>query len=649
MPRLRSRRALLALLAVTATAATVATTLGAQAATPGGGTVGPHQRALSYTTAPQAGSAFGLAGIEGVACPSASQDPKDAVCDHFTLKVDVAPSYWALHHGGVQVVVPASFYGYAYTPDGRLAAGSAWTGKPHIMTIPDATGSYEVRLAPYFAVGTEQVTAAFLTAPGGDKVATGDGFAAYRGTTLSTQPKARPSNKAVSYTGPKLSFKSTYVGRGSAEPTIGVDKKGGAFFAAGAFDALPAGSPKNSARTVILRSLDGNKTWQQTQPPIAPGLDGTDGHPASLDPYVFVDTPTGRVFDIDLVLAGSYLSYSDDQGKTWVRGAAISAFGANDHQTLFAGPVPAGSGLVTLDAAFPRVLYYCVNQIDGSFCSRSLDGGRTFTQSGAPVYPAADASGGANGVPFCGGLHGHGVTDSKGRLFVPRGFCGGPEISISSDGGTTWNQSSVLREGSNILADGIQSSVAVDSADNLYYTWYDDVYQLPYLVTSKDHGATWSRPRMIAPPGVTAVDFPVIDAGTPGRIALTFPGTRSTDSGDLTRPWNSYVVSSTDALSANPTFLSVVANPGGLADPIHRGDCAGRCGRMYDFLDIVVAPDAKGTIWATATDTCMALYSCNTRRVAGFSSTSGEQGASDSRDGVVYKQLTGPPMVVGKR
>ena len=63
---------------------------------------------------------------------------------------------------------------------------------------------------------------------------------------------------------------------------------------------------------------------------------------------------------------------------------------------------------------------------------------------------------------------------------------------------------------------------------------------------------------------------------------------------------------------------------------------------MYDFLDVVVAPDKTGTVWVTATDTCTKLFSCSTRRVGGFSSASTEHGASDSRDGVAFRQVSGP-------
>ena len=641
---MRRRRALLAVLPL---AAIAALTLGqADAATPGTGTVSPAKKTLTYTTTTEFGSVFGLAGVEGVACPDAATDPTDTVCDHFTLKVDVPKSYWASHHGGVEVRVPESFYGYAYTPAGILAAASEWTGEVHTMTIPEPSGTYEIRLAPYVAFGTSDVKVTFAGLPGADKKLSGDGFAAYHGQVFTRQPKAKPSNTAISYSGEHPRFRSTYVGRGAAEPTIGVDKKGNAFFVAAAFDALPANpSGKNEPRTVILKSSNANKSWTSVQPPLVNGTD-TDGQPVSQDPYVYVDPDLGRVFDIDLTLAGSYLSYSDDQGRTWSRGAAISGFGANDHQTLFTGKMPLG--LVSLDPAFPKAVYYCVNQIDGSFCARSIDGGRTFQNTGSPAYPAASTES-QSGIPFCGGLHGHGVTDSAGRIFLPRGFCNVPEIAVSSDGGTTWTRSSVEPEGVQIGAMGVQSSLAVDSKDNLYYVWYDDVHKLPYLVTSTNHGASWSKPRMIAPPGVQAVDFPSIDAGTPGRIAITFPGTLSKDTGDISRPWFSYVVESTDALAKNPTFVSVVANPGGLADPIHRGDCDGRCGRMYDFLDVVVAPDAKGTVWVTATDTCTKVASCSTSRVAGFSSASGEHGASDSREGVAYMQVSGPQMVVGAR
>jgi hypothetical protein len=156
---------------------------------------------------------------------------------------------------------------------------------------------------------------------------------------------------------------------------------------------------------------------------------------------------------------------------------------------------------------------------------------------------------------------------------------------------------------------------------------------------------------MIAPPGVHEVNFPTIDVGDPGKIAITFPGTTS-DAGakDKTRPWNSYVVVSTDALSANPLFLSNIANPKN--DPVARGDCSDRCGRMYDFLDVVSAPADQGRVFATAVDTCTAENSCSSRRVKGndddsdivTEETNHPYGASSDMQGVIIREVSGPAL-----
>jgi hypothetical protein len=124
---------------------------------------------------------------------------------------------------------------------------------------------------------------------------------------------------------------------------------------------------------------------------------------------------------------------------------------------------------------------------------------------------------------------------------------------------------------------------------------------------------------------VKAVNFPSIDAGSPGHIAITFPGTTSGDAKDKTRPWNYYMAVSTNALAPLPTFHSATANK--LSDPIHRGACNGRCAGMYDFLDAVLAPN--GEAWGTAVDTCTAV--CAT-----------DAGAPKDAQAIVVRQLSGP-------
>jgi len=149
---------------------------------------------------------------------------------------------------------------------------------------------------------------------------------------------------------------------------------------------------------------------------------------------------------------------------------------------------------------------------------------------------------------------------------------------------------------------------------------------------------------MIAPPNVREVAGfgPTIAAGANGKIAISFPGTTQSNQGDLTRPWDYYVVTSLDALSTNPTFVSNIANPA--TDPVHRGDCPGRCGNMLDFLDIVISPAPGHAIWATVVDTCTALQSCNSNPNAkGFDDAAGSDNTAVDMQGMVVRQVSGVP------
>jgi len=229
----------------------------------------------------------------------------------------------------------------------------------------------------------------------------------------------------------------------------------------------------------------------------------------------------------------------------------------------------------------------------------------------------------------CGGLHGHIITDPTGRLYVPKGHCDQPWVAISDNAGTSWTQVRV----NPMLVASHQTSIASDTAGNLYYTWFGQADDLPYMAVSKDHGAHWGPAILIAPPGVTAVNYPSIDVREPGHLVMSFPGTTG-KTATAARPWNYYVVATTNALDPLPTFHSTTANP--TADPIHRGPCLDRCAGMYDFIDVVVAPKSN-ELWAAGVDTCTS---------AGCISAAGPalpaaQAAKDAQ-GFVVRQLSGP-------
>ncbi len=574
-----------------------------QAATPGAGTVSSTSPSASWQGGPFLVS-------NPAACLSSSPLPVPG-CDRFDLTV-VPLAEPELIEIAITPANPGDDYDlFVFDAAGNQLDSSATASGSEQVTLSDPpAGTYRV------------VVQAFLVAPNStyrglatQRAVAADQLAqAYFATRVPRGFAGTPVNQPAPFTGAPLVFQMHYVGRNAAEPTLGIRKNGTAFYAAGDFDALPDGSPAQLARTEILRSRDGGATWQSVQPNLI--LGDTTEPPTTLDPYVYVDEDTGRVFSIDLYAACSWLLYSDDEGESWTRNIAACGSLVNDHQTLFSGPPPAG---VTTQG-YPEVLYYCFNRVADSSCGRSLDGGNTFLPAGLPAYLGVNpATGGV-----CGGLTGQLITDPDGRAFLPKGHCNYPWVAITHDAAVTWGQ---VQVNDYIQSANTHTAVTSDAEGNLYYVWFDPKDRLPYLSVSTDHGRTWGVPLMIAPPGVHEVNFPAIIAGDRGRIAVTFPGSTSRNRTDQRRPWNSYVVVSINALGATPKFVWTTGNDP--ADPIHRGDCGpGRCAGMFDFLDIVLSP-WNGRVWASATDTCTG--DCVTG-----------SGAADAAAGAVLKQVNGP-------
>ena len=395
------------------------------------------------------------------------------------------------------------------------------------------------------------------------------------------------------------------------EPTVGILRDGTVFSIAKPVDRV-------LNHNIVIRSDDGGVSWESVQPELPDPLQHEPF--TSLDPYVYVDDTTDRVFNLELYVGCSYLLTSDDRGDTWDRNPAACGDIVNDHQTIIAGPPPEKM-LVPMTGDYPNVVYYCFNRVIHAKCGRSLDGGTTFTPTATAAFEGYDPAAGG----LCGGLHGHIATDSDGLLYLPKGHCSKPWVGVSEDGADTWRRAKV----SDISAGGTHTSVAADAAGNVYYVWYDADFQLPFLSVSKDRGATWGPAIMIAPPGVKEVNFPVIEAGDDGHIAIGFPGSVGADRADPARPWNQYVVTSTNAADDAPLFQSVTLNDP--ADPVHRGTCNGRCAGMGDFIDIEISP--AGEVFAVGGDNCVAACA------------DGTSNASVARAVLlVAKQLAGPIM-----
>ncbi|MHB8606487.1 MAG: sialidase family protein [Thermoplasmatota archaeon] len=395
----------------------------------------------------------------------------------------------------------------------------------------------------------------------------------------------------------------------ASEPTIGVTSQGNIFVDA----VVPLTNPLvTQVQPIVLRSTDRGKSWTQTG-------SFPDGAPVTQDAYLYVDPATNRVFADHLATtACSWLTWSDDEGASWSSNPAACGLPNNDHQTIVAGKPRAG----TTTIGYPNVVYYAYNgnypsdakSVSGSSnVARSIDGGVTFA-------PAALAIDGAH----CGGLNGHLRVDAEGRVFLPGIGCDEPVLAISEDSGQSFTDVTI-ESGRGRSRPGDDPSLGVDTAGNLYYAWPGKDARM-YLVTSRDHGHTWSHASALSPQVVTSALEVTGVAGDPGRIAFAYYGSKSptkdwqsVNSDDATpdATWYVFVTYSLNALDAHPVFTTVQLP----ADdkPIQRGRIHNGAGgdparNLLDFFDLVI--DDAGRVYVAYTDGCHGCTSADTSRAS---------------------------------
>ena len=419
--------------------------------------------------------------------------------------------------------------------------------------------------------------------------------------------------------------KTYSIGRTAMEPTLGIAPGGDIYLTAGGWSGTPG--VQTGGSTEVMHSSDGGESWAAVTPTVL------DQNPqkVTLDPYIYVDDLDGdnaRIFTIDLTVACSYMSFSDDGGKTWTTNPLACGRPVNDHQTLFGGP-PVSSPTV----GYPNILYYCWNDVATSSCSKSLDGGISFHPTGAPAF-----------VANCGGLHGHGRVDGDGRVYIPRHVCGVPTLAISQDEGRSWSEVTIDGPSADVNQD---PSLAIDRKDNLYYLWIGAEDRLPYLAVSRDQGKSWSKPIPVGPPGLKEGNLPSIDALGTGKIALVYYGSTNSpwprchedcsNADYQPATWNGYLTISNDALSKQPLFFTGLTNHS--RDPLVRQRCGpGRCHNVMDFIDVEIGPD--GLAYGVFVDTCMPdpAPGCTSQNPTNAGSTSG------GSEGLVTKLVGGPSL-----
>ncbi len=398
---------------------------------------------------------------------------------------------------------------------------------------------------------------------------------------------AEHSVPAANLTGNNIPFKAVggynWITTSTFEPSIGGTKSGAVFMSH--FRGTGGG-------TQIVRCLNHGSECAIAGPQLAPvpGLPN-QGVPNSNDPFMYVDPWTSRIIDFDMCgTLSAFCEYtSDDDGATWIlHSIATGEETALDHQSIAAAP-PSESGQNPVN--YPNVLVFCVNrgvsgnQVGGSYCSTSFDGGVSFT----PLVPGFPI-----GSTQCSGLSAHVKGSGDGRFYRGNPSCSGPAIYRSDDQGVTWSEHTISTKTGDL---DHEVASAVDSANNLYAFWIGGD-GLPYLSASADHGDSWGAVRMVAPPGVNETGFPAIIAGDDGRIAFAYIGSH-VDGGyakdQQNANWTGYIGIMTDAFAGDPLITTVAVNDP--ADPLSVGQCGNtRCGGFGDFIDITVDPE--GRPWA---------------------------------------------------
>jgi hypothetical protein len=149
----------------------------------------------------------------------------------------------------------------------------------------------------------------------------------------------------------------------------------------------------------------------------------------------------------------------------------------------------------------------------GSYVSRTLDGGLTWTNLGKVLGNTRCVTGLARAPAPATTLYVVGCDER------------GPGVAVSHDGGITFDWHTIVaREVPDFFV-----KVATDAGGSVYAAWTEPAPQgLAVMVSrSLDEGATWSEPRAVTPPLGTYV-YPWLTGGAAGHVAVAFYGTLAT-------------------------------------------------------------------------------------------------------------------------
>ena len=203
-----------------------------------------------------------------------------------------------------------------------------------------------------------------------------------------------------------------YTGTLGAEPTLGVNNKGTVFYV-----GVRTGAP---TKWPVVRSTDQGRTWKDASPRLAE----RETHLGGLDPFIWLDKATGRLFDVDYTGPCSLVSFSDDQGKTWGNGEICGH--ARPPEPFRGAPLDIFDDRLSERPLLLRDRRRHARRLrHHDRGSKSIDGGINWIPTGEPPFmnDPNNTEGGNLGIPgHCGGATGHRFVDQKGTVYVPAGL-----------------------------------------------------------------------------------------------------------------------------------------------------------------------------------------------------------------------------------
>jgi hypothetical protein len=422
-------------------------------------------------------------------------------------------------------------------------------------------------------------------------------------------------------------------GQGGGEPSIAVDTttsrdRNHVYVEAigGWGSSPPHGQPAGSGPKE-WHSYDDGKKWA-TFVPFDPNgeLRGEDGD-------IVVD-PFSNVIVTDLDVSHAWVQVSKDDGRTFNTGTPtapeddrpwLTAFGHTVYVAYhdFAAEVPVvctstndGQTFTTCDpftlTAGQEVSNCAENTIPGRALAVDPSRGKYHGALNF-LYSCSTAGENVQHPPY-GPLHDYYLAQStNGGL----SYSDYPVFVASTSGGKAPNYANIF------------GTLAIDSAGN-YYALIDgtandnDPARNPYhvyLITSTDHGHTWSKPKLVDhdPNGRGTHVFAHLVVTRPGNVDIVWDGTTATGepngvcgtetsqhpckdgfplySSSKAPAWNVYLAQTTDALAAHPRFVQRRVS----RSPIHYGEictngivCGSSDRTLLDFISVAV--DCHG--WA---------------------------------------------------